>query len=116
MSRMNRRRFLQTTTASAAAAGFWLTGGITESRAKDPSSPMRRLNIAFIGVGGKGESSITPIAGMGENIVAFCDADDNRARNMYNRFPNVPKFKDYRQMLERQRDIEAVLISTPDHH
>jgi len=112
MSRpLNRRKFLQTSAVSAGAAGFWLTGG-NESTAQD-NAPNNRLNVAVVGVGGRGSANLGGVAG--ENIVALCDVDDNRAREAYNRYPNVPKFKDYRQMLERVRNIDAVVVSTPDH-
>jgi predicted dehydrogenase len=113
MSRkVSRRRFLQASSASAAAAGFWLTGGVTESFAA-PQGANERLNIALIGAGGRAEGNEAGVRG--ENIVALCDVDTNRARNVYNRYPNVPKYTDFRVMLEKQKDIQAVVVSTPDH-
>ena len=51
-----------------------------------------------------------------ENLVAFCDVDDVRAAKTYNEFPDVPRWRDYRRMLEkRDREIDAVTITTPDH-
>jgi len=95
---------------SAAAAGFWLTGGITDAA---PQAAGERLNIALIGAGGRAAANETGVRG--ENIVALCDVDTNRARNVYNRYPNVPKYTDFRVMLEKQKDIQAVVVSTPDH-
>jgi predicted dehydrogenase len=124
--KINRRRFLQTGSASAAAAGFWLTGGVTESFAGQPGAN-ERLNIAIIGCGGQGggNASQPAIAGReargnqpairGENIVALCDVDQARGRDVLNRYPKVPKYTDFRQMLEKQKDIQAVVVSTPDH-
>lgn len=112
MSRsLNRRKFLQTSAASAGAAGFWLTGGL-ELRAQD-NTPNNRLNIAVVGCGGQGGSDLGNVAG--ENIVALCDVDDARAAAAFNRYPNVTKFKDFRVMLDRTRTLDAVVISTPDH-
>lgn len=113
MSRkLHRRRFLQATGASAAAAGFWLTGGVTESFAAQPGAN-ERLNIALIGAGGRAEGNELGVRG--ENIVALCDVDENRARTLYNRYEKVPKYRDFRQMLDKQKDIQAVVVSTPDH-
>jgi predicted dehydrogenase len=109
--RLSRRKFLQTSAVSATAAGFWLTGGVTESRAAQGAN--ERLNIAIIGAGGQGSSDLGNVAG--ENIVALCDVDDNRAAANFNKYPNVPKYKDFRVMLDKQKDIQAVTVSTADH-
>jgi len=112
MSRkLSRRKFLQTSAVSATAAGFWLTGGVTESRAAQPAG--ERLNVALIGAGGRAEGNLQGV--QGENIVALCDVDDARARNAFNKYPNVPKYKDFRVMLDKQKDVEAVVVSTADH-
>jgi predicted dehydrogenase len=123
MSRkINRRRFLQASGISAAAAGFWLTGGVTESFAAQPGAN-ERLNIAMIGCGGRA-GGFNPktqrydgnLAGVHqENIVALCDVDQSRARNMFDHYPKVTKYTDFRQMLDKQKDIQAVVVSTPDH-
>jgi predicted dehydrogenase len=118
MSRnLSRRKFLQASAASAGAAGFYLTGGVTETRAQN--SPNNRLNVAVIGCGGQGGSDLSNVIGPAnatrENLVAMCDVDDARASGHYNSFPNVPKFKDYRVMLDRVRNIDAVIVGTPDH-
>ncbi len=110
--RINRRRFLKASGVSAAAAGFWLTGGVTESFAAQPGAN-ERLNIALIGAGGRAEGNESGVRA--ENIVALCDVDGVRARNVFNRYPNVPKYTDFRVMLEKQKDIQAVVVSTPDH-
>jgi predicted dehydrogenase len=74
-----------------------------------------RLNIAGIGAGGKGASEINDSAREGCNIVALCDVDDTRAAGTYKKFPGAKKYKDFRVMLEKQKDIDAVTVSTPDH-
>jgi len=77
-------------------------------------SPNEKLNIAAIGAGGKGRSDIAGCAG--ENIVALADPDEKRAAPTFERFPNVPKYKDFRRMFDREgRTIDAVLVSCPDH-
>src|SRR6266446_7633060 len=110
MNRMNRRRFVQT---SAAAAGFFLTAGVTESGARRQDNPMDRLNIAVIGCGGQGAGDTGNVSR--ENIVALCDPDQNRARGTFEKYAKVPKYDDFRVMLEKQKDIEAVVVATPDH-
>src|SRR5262249_12065530 len=51
----------------------------------------------------------------GVNIVAVCDCDERQARRAFERFPQAARFQDYRQMLDRQRDLDAVIVSTPDN-
>lgn len=110
--RIQRRRFLQTS-AFAAGAGYFLTAGVTESRARQ-NDPMNRLNIAIIGAGGQGGSELGGCAG--ENIVALCDVDLNRAASAIVRHPRAAVYVDFRRMLERERrNIDAVTVSTPDH-
>jgi predicted dehydrogenase len=78
-------------------------------------SPNEKLNCAAIGAGGKGSSDIGAV-GQTENVVALCDVDEKRAANTFNRFPNATRYKDYRQMLDKEgKTIDAVTISTPDH-
>jgi predicted dehydrogenase len=113
MSRkVSRRKFMQAGSASAVAAGFWLTGGVTESFAAQPGAN-ERLNIAIIGCGGQGASDHAGVRG--ENIVALCDVDSVRARTVFELYPKVTKYTDFRQMLDKQRDIQAVVVATPDH-
>jgi predicted dehydrogenase len=77
-------------------------------------SPNEKLNIAAIGVGGKGHSDITGCAT--ENIVALADPDWKTAAKTFSEFPNAKQYKDYRVMLDKERDnIDAVIVSTPDH-
>lgn len=110
--RVNRRRFLQTS-ALAAGAGCFLTAGVTESRARQ-NDPMNRLNVAFVGAGGRGAGNLGEVART-ENIVALCDVDQRHAAGSFNAHPNAAKYKDFRVMLERERTVDAVVVSTPDH-
>lgn len=89
------------------------------------TSPSEKLNIAGIGVGGMGASNIDALAGYsnkngvvtmsGENIVALCDVDEEYAAPVFNRYPKAKKYRNFRKMLEKQKDIDAVVIATPDH-
>ena len=76
--------------------------------------PSEKLNIAAIGSGGMGRSNINACSG--ENIVALCDVDDNRAAGTFKKFPKAKKYRDFRKMLEKEdRNIDAVIVATPDH-
>ncbi len=112
--KMNRRRFMKAS-AAAAGIGYFAVVDVTESRAARQNDPMRKLNCALIGTGGQGNSSLNAMAKT-ENIVALCDVDENRAGKNFARFPNATKYQDYRVMLDKQKDIEAVAVATPDHH
>jgi predicted dehydrogenase len=79
--------------------------------------PSDKLNIAAVGVGGKGYSNIVAAYNVGkENIVALCDVDDARADKTFKEFANAKRYKDFRKMLEAEKNnIDAVIVSTPDH-
>jgi predicted dehydrogenase len=72
-----------------------------------------KLSIAGIGVGGRGRSVLRDCRK--ENIVALCDVDEDYAARAFKAFPNAKRYTDYRVMLEKQKDIDAVMIATPDH-
>jgi predicted dehydrogenase len=80
-------------------------------------APSDKLNIAGIGVGGKGESDLTAFAkSQYVNIVALCDADDRQAVKSRGRFPKAAYYKDFRDMLAKEKNnIDACSISTPDN-
>lgn len=105
---LSRRSFLKSASLASAAFAFpHLLRG-------QAGSPNNRLNVACIGVGGRGYDAVKGLAG--ENLVAFCDVDDERAAKTYAEFPGVPHFRDYRVMFEKMgNQIDAVTISTPDH-
>jgi len=75
--------------------------------------PSDKLNIASVGAGGMAASNINACAT--ENIVALAEVDSERGAQTFEKFPNAKRYTDYREMLEKQKDIEAVIISTPDH-
>lgn len=106
--RIPRRRFLQTT------AGWGLAAGISLPLLK-PSRVLganERLNIGVIGVGGRGAGDLAGVAG--ENIVALCDVDEGRLNGAAAQHAAAKKYLDYRELLE-QKELDAVVIATPDH-
>ena len=116
LSSITRRRFIAA--SSALAAGLLLPGAATTVQAARPKprkiSPNEKLNIASIGAHGQGASDTDGCAG--ENIVALCDVDANRLAERAAKYPKAKLYRDYRKMLEERNDLDAVIVSTPDHH
>ena len=109
----NRRYFFLGSLLAGAvpAAGF---GTAPSLKMLGYKSPSEKLNVAAIGSGGKGASDIMGCAQ--ENIVALCDVDDKQAARMYKQYESVPKYKDFRKMLDKEgKGIDAVIVATPDH-
>jgi predicted dehydrogenase len=107
-----RRRFLQQ--AAALAASRSLTGTLVA----DQPAPARldRVRVAVIGVNGQGAYNMNEVnATKLVDIVALCDVDENRAGAARKRFPKAHFYTDYRRLLD-QKDIQAVVVATPDHH
>ena len=77
--------------------------------------PSDKLNIAVVGIGGIGITNIQHVFKT-DNIVALCDVDWKYAKPVLDCFPRAGKYKDFRRMLdEMDRDIDAVMVATPDH-
>ena len=107
---ISRRLFLKNSAAATSGFIFLPSHVISGLGHKAPSD---RLNIAGIGVGGQGYSDLRFVET--ENIVALCDVDQDYASNTFKRWPMAKQHTDYRLMLEQQKDIDAVMIATPDH-
>jgi predicted dehydrogenase len=110
--RINRRQFVQDSALAAAAATVMIVprhvlGGPRQI------APSDKMNIAGIGIGGMGAANLKNMES--ENIVALCDVDPNYAAPTIKRYPNAKFYIDYREMLDKQKDIDGVLIATPDH-
>lgn len=116
--RLNRRNFIRNASVTAAGAGVFsiLPSEIWNSRV----SPSDKINIALIGCKNQGFWDLKCHLDSGEvNCVALCDVDSNvlidRAADLKKTYKQDPKlYSDFRKMLE-QRDIDAVIIGTPDH-
>jgi len=80
-------------------------------------SANEKLNIAVVGCGTRGRHFIETIPQIGENLVALCDVNQQRAAAGFQMAPDVPKHFDYRKLLEEKgRQIDAVVVTTCDHH
>lgn len=91
---------------------MWFATGARSARAE--TSANEKLNLACIGVGGRGAANVGGTRG--ENFVAFCDVDTSRAGKTLEKYPGVKLFTDFRKMLDQVgKDIDGVVISTPDH-
>ncbi|MBM82298.1 MAG: NADH-dependent dehydrogenase [Planctomycetaceae bacterium] len=107
--KITRRDMIRTT--AVASAGLYL-GTASSSRAEQ--SPNEKLNIACIGIGGRGRDNLNGVKS--QNIVALCDVDESRGGKSFGQFPKAQRFVDYRKMLdELDKSIDAVVVSTPDH-
>ncbi len=110
---LHRRKFLQQ--SALTAAGFFIVPRHVLGRGF--VAPSDKLNIAAIGVGGKGESDIASFAKSPfVNIVALCDVDDRQAAEGRKKYAAATYYRDFRVMLEKEKNnIDACSISTPDH-
>jgi predicted dehydrogenase len=111
-TRINRRQFVQR--VGLGAALFHILPGRFVNGAESPA-PGAKVNVAGIGIGGQGGSDIGEVSGLGHNIVALCDVDEKYAAKTFAKYPNAKRFTDYRVMLDKMKEIEAVVIGTPDH-
>lgn len=112
---MNRRQFVQRGAGlGAGAALFNILPGRFVNGAEGPALS-GKVNVAGIGIGSQGGSDVGEVAKLGHNIVALCDVDHNYAAKEFAKYPNAKRFTDYRVMLDQMKDIEAVVIGTPDH-
>jgi len=109
-SGFSRRQFLYTSALAAGALG--LGGCVTQPRPRRVSAN-GKLNIACIGAAGKGKSDTALCAR--ENIAAICDVDEALAAPQLKKYPGAKFYQDWRELLEKERGIDAVVISTPDH-
>ena len=107
----SRREFLRQ--AMLAGTATTMVGTSTVRRVVAAAkSPHEKLNIACIGVGGRGASNLAGVST--ENIVALCDVDSDQLAKAAAGFPKAKTYSDYRKLLDR-KDLDAVVVATPDH-
>jgi len=111
---VSRRSFVKAMGAVGVGLPFTAPGIISAQ------SPGEKLNIAAIGVGGRGWSDVNS-ASQGHNLVAFCDVVTgvSTRKGGYTeaakKWPKARRYQDWRKLLDESHDIDAVTISTPDH-
>ena len=112
-SRFSRRDFLKTGAVAASLAA----ANVSVPAFCQDKAPSDKLNIAFVGTAGmRGADHFRAINAAHENIVAICDVDSKLLNAAGKQFaPQAQKFADFRKMLEEVKDLDAVLITTPDH-
>lgn len=106
---MTRRRFLAATSTLAPLLILprAVLGGPSQV------SPSNKLNLAGIGIGGQGAWDLEQVSG--ENIVALCDVDSKYAAKTFNKYPGARRYTDFRQLLDKEKSLDGVVIATPDH-
>ncbi len=125
---ISRRKFLAGT-ASTVAAFTIVPRHVLGGKGFVP--PSERVNVAGVGVGGIGRGNLSRMARLDRiekgvynpvdenispvNVVSLCDVDHKYSARTYKLFPKAKVYDDYRKMLDKQKDIDAVLVATPDH-
>jgi predicted dehydrogenase len=104
---MQRRELLKT---AAATAGITI---LKSGTLRGQNAPSNKLNVALIGVWGRGTAHYNTLRN--ENVVALCDVNDLRTKEALQIFPQAKPYSDWRRLMD-QKDIEAVVICTADHH
>jgi hypothetical protein len=105
MARHTRRVFLRD-------AGLVI---LASSRSARSFAANAKLNVAIVGVGGRGKWYVDVIPRQA-NVVALCDVNESKAAAAYRKHPSVRKFHDFRQMLDKMdKEIEGVIVAAPDH-
>ncbi|MGZ8899945.1 MAG: Gfo/Idh/MocA family protein [Limisphaerales bacterium] len=109
-AQISRRKFLRH--SGSTAGGLLILGSLKAVRA---AAANERLNVAIIGVGGRGRWFVDTMPKLA-NVVATCDVNEQRAGDAFDKVPKARKFHDFREMLEKMdREIDGVIIATPDH-
>jgi predicted dehydrogenase len=106
---LNRRDFLKHAGAGMAGISVLSSASLRSYAANDT------VNVGIVGVGGQGGVNRREIKGCGAAIVALCDADTKRLEGSKKDHPGARTWTDFRKMLQEQKEIDAVCVSTPDH-
>jgi hypothetical protein len=105
---LTRRTFLHG--AAAGTAGLVLLRGARSARSMQANE---QLNVALVGLGGRGSWFVRTMPKL-SNVVALCDVSDKKATVAHREMPDLPRYYDFRRMLEKEKAIEAVVVATPD--
>jgi len=113
--RFSRRYFFYGSLLAGAVppGGFSSTSSL---KALGYKSPNEKLNLAAIGAGGQPFADLRAAAAEGNSVVALADVDFDRGAEGFKLWPKAERYRDFRQMLDRQgKEIDALVIGTPDH-
>ena len=118
----SRRKFLGA--SATAAAGLMVVPRHVVGATQKKKAPSDTVNIACVGVGGMGFADTRGVRS--ENIVALCDVDDEKMANLLRSdelepnekamYDKAAKYRDFRRMLEKEKGIDALTVTTPDHN
>jgi len=106
---ISRRRFVGDVTA----AGLSFTVVPRHVLGRGYVAPSDKLNIAAVGGGGRAKDDLAAVAT--ENIYAIADVDWDNAAESFNKYGQAKRYKDYREMFDREKSIDAVIVACPDH-
>ncbi len=109
--RIARRSFVKTLAAAGAV-------GLPAFRYRRVLGAGERLNVGSVGTGGKGWSDLNGVAaGAGVNVAALCNVDDSKPHlgQAAEKYPHARRYADWRKLLDAHREVDAVIVSTPDH-
>ena len=108
---VNRRALLKN--AAIGGVGLVILGSSRSARSYQANE---KLNVALVGVGGRGSWFVSAIPNCGENVVAMCDVNERKAEGSFKAMPLAKKYNDFRKMLdEMDKQIDAVVVATPDN-
>jgi predicted dehydrogenase len=111
-SKISRREFIRNSAISGIGFVF-----LKNSKSAFSYAANEKLNIALVGVGGRGSWFVGAIPNLGQNVVAMCDVNEWKARPSFEKLPKARKFNDFRKMLsEMDKQIDAVVVAVPDHN
>src|SRR6476620_6566204 len=107
----SRRNFLRRSAAVASVSYFVNPLAASQTTTGD------RVRLAVIGINGRGLANLNDAVRTGlADLVALCDVDETRSAPVLAAHPRARFHTDYRRMLDQERDVQAVLVATPDHH
>ena len=116
-----RRQFIKNALALGTLTivpAHFIFGSENKNGGKQPAPPSEKVNLACCGIGNRGKADVNGLYETGlANIVALCDVDMGapHTEEILKKFPNVPRFQDFRQMLDKMgKEIDAVSVGTPD--
>ncbi len=111
MTQTTRRSFLRNAALATGAASLTFP---RFAIGKPGAAANSKANLAYVGVGGIATGVMQNCRD--ENHIAMCDVDTDSAAKNYTRYPDVPRYADFRRMLDKhEKEIDGVIISTPDH-